>query len=104
MAFDPISGPVPRDEFAKLAAAPFGEALKVIKKYDPLWGLKEGEKLTWRVRASSRMHGTAYIEAATQEEADNLADDLSDASFDWECSKFSIDIDSVEIDPTRNGK
>ena len=46
---DPVSGPIPRDVFATLAAEPHGQALRIIQQYDPLYGRKEGEKLRWKV-------------------------------------------------------
>ena|SRR6185369_2183282 len=98
MAFDPVTGPISRSEFAELVAAPYGEATKRIRKYDPLYGRAPGEKVRYRVEASGRMVGTGYVEASSQEEADRLADELTDASFDWQDSGSGFDIILVELD------
>lgn len=96
MAHDPITGPLSRTEFAELVRAPHGYAKKVIRKHDPYYRLEPGEKVRFRVEASGRMRGMAYVEAQSQQEAEKLADALSDASFDWQGADF--DIIAVEID------
>lgn len=98
MQFDPVYGPIPKAEFAELVAAPYGEATKRIRKYDPFYKREEGEKIRFRVEATGRMHGVGYVEASNQEEADKLADELTDASFDWRDSSGGFDIVSVELD------
>lgn len=98
---DPITGPVPRAEFAEAVAAPAGGAAKIIRQYDPFFQRAEGEKIRWRIEAKSQMTGVAYVEAATQKEAEKLADDLDDAEFDW-TSRWGIDeIVSIEPDKQR---
>ncbi len=97
MARDPITGPISREEFKALVQAPFGEAVKVIRKYDPQFGRAEGEKFRWKVRGRCNSTVEAYVMAANQEEADKLADELTDAAFDY-CSDGEIEIDSVEPD------
>jgi hypothetical protein len=97
---DPVTGVMPKDEFAALTALPHGEAIKKVRQYDPLFGLKDGEKIRWKVEARADMRGTAYVQAASQEEANKLADKLSDAAFDWDTSDH-IEIDCVEPDVRR---
>lgn len=89
-------GPIPRDEFMKLVEAPFGEAIKRIRKWDPLYGRAKGEKIKWKVECRGELYGTAYVEAATQEEADKLADDLDCGAVDWGDGSSDFEIDSVE--------
>lgn len=98
MALDPITGPLTRAEFAELVNAPYGVAKKAIRKHDPYYRLEPGEKVRFRVEASGRMRGIAYVEATSQKEADKLADALSDASFDWQDSGCGFDIVTVEAD------
>jgi hypothetical protein len=98
MSHDPVTGPLSREEFVELITAPYGEATKIIRKHDPFYQREPGEKVRWRVEASGRMRGTAYIEAADQKEADKLANELNDASFDWRDGGDNFDILSVELD------
>ena len=98
MAHDPVTGPLSRDEFVELIAAPYGEATKIIRKHDPFYRREPGEKVRFRVEASGRMRGTGYVEASDQKEADKLANELNDASFDWQDSGGGFDIISVELD------
>jgi hypothetical protein len=95
---DRVTGPLSREEFAELIDAPYGEATKRIRKHDPFYRLGPGEKVRFRVEASGRMHGTAYVEASDQKEADKLADELGDASFNWQDNESGFDIISVELD------
>lgn len=98
MSHDPVTGPFTRQQFSEMVSAPYGEATKLIRKVDPLWGREEGEPVRWRVEASGRMRGTAYVKAATRKEADKLADELSDTDFDWGDGYGNFDILSVELD------
>lgn len=86
MKHDPISGPIPRHEFRKLATAPHGEALRVIRKHDPLFGREPGEKIKWRVEFERRARERGYgvVEAATLKEAQELAEKLKAREIDWE--------------------
>ena len=95
MAHDPVTGPLSRQEFAELVTVPYGEATKRIRKHDPFYQNGKGK---FRVKASGRMTGTAYVEASSQEEADKLADDLTDADFDWQDNGSGWDIIAVELD------
>lgn len=98
MPLDPVTGPMPREKLKELAAAPAGEAVKIIRQYDPQWGRAPGEKFAWevRVRRDGADTGVAYVEAASQEEADKLADDLDESEIDWDYSGDDFFITSVE--------
>lgn len=94
MALDPATGPIPREEFAKLIDAPFGAATKAIRKYDPLYARAPGEKITWtvRVEAMGRREGTVEIEAPDEKSAREKVCDLSgdDIEWDWDEDDFRI--------------
>ena len=87
MTDDPISGPIPRERLKELVEAPFGKAKEIIRQYDPLWGRVRGEKIEWlvRVERDGTNAGTASIKPANQEEANELADELTGADIDWDC-------------------
>jgi hypothetical protein len=97
MASDPSTGPIPKDKFMELVDAPFGEARKVIQKHDPQWGRAEGEKFRWvcEVQRTAGDGGKAYVMAASQEEADDLADDLSESDIHWDSWADDFEIISV---------
>jgi hypothetical protein len=101
---DPSTGPLDRETLKELAAAPFGEAAAVIRKYDPQWGRGLGEKFDWKVtvRRSGADRGTAIIKAANQEEADALADDLTEMEIDWDYDSDGFEVETVE--PAKVGK
>lgn len=82
----PSTGPIPPDEFKKLADAPFGAALKTIRKFDPLYGLPPGEKIKWRVTFEREItqEGEAYVMAASKEEAEKLADEIPESKICWD--------------------
>lgn len=100
---DKATGPIPRDEFASLVSAPYGAAEKAIRKYDPLWGRKPGEKLKWRVKFTREVTevGYATVEAESEKEAEELADKISDASISWDVEGWQDNgtIESVEVIP-----
>jgi hypothetical protein len=95
---DPVTGPMSREEFAAAVAAPFGHAAKAIQKHDPMWGRAPGEKFAWRVRVEREAldRGTATVMADSQEEADKLADKLSDTEIDWDYGSDGFVVISVE--------
>lgn len=96
---DPITGPIPREKFKEIASCPgAGKAREAIQQYDPLWGRQPGEKLEWKVRVerTGADRGTAYVKAAPQKEADDLADNLSSCEVDWDYADDDFDIISVE--------
>jgi hypothetical protein len=100
MANDPVTGPLSRKELQDAAAAPFGEARKIIRKHDPLWGLPAGEKIEWIVecRRTGRSDGTASVKASSQEEAEKLAEGLSDFDVDWDDDG---DFEIISVEPTK---
>lgn len=95
-AFDRSTGPIPREKFAALVDAPFGEAAKQIRKFDPLWGLAQGTKIKWRVECSGKLYGGAIVEASSEEEAMKLADKLTTNDVDWDNGSDDFEILSVE--------
>lgn len=100
MTPDPSTGPMPREEFAKLVSAPFGEARKAIRKYDPLYGRAPGEKITWTVRVEQmgRREGTVEVEAVDEKAAREKVHDLSGDDIEWDCDDDDFRIVSIKAD------
>lgn len=98
----PVFGPLPVAEWQAALAAPHGQATKIIRKYDPQWGRASGEKFEWTVKVerSGSSLGTATIKASSQEEANKIADALSEADIDWDDDDTGFEILSVE--PTKD--
>ena len=96
---DPSTGPLSREEFKKLVEAPHGQARREIQKVDPLFGRSPGEKIEWRVRCRADMHGTAFVKAATEQEAEALADELTSNDVDWDT--YSDDIEIWDVSPAK---
>jgi len=86
MSLDPVSGPVPREILKSLVDAPFGEALKTIRKYDPLYGRIEGEPVKWRVHFERELveSGSAIVEASSEKEALEIAELLDENDVSWD--------------------
>jgi len=86
MSLDPVSGPVPRDVLKSLVDAPFGAALKTIRKYDPLYGRVEGETIKWRVRFERELieTGSAVVDASSEKEAMEIAGLLDEGDVNWD--------------------
>lgn len=103
MKLDPVTGPLSRDELSELVKAPFGEAVKVIREYDPQYGRAPGEKYRWKIVARCEMEGTAYVMAADEKEANKLADDITDGAFDWD-APWSSDLEIVSVEPDKKSK
>lgn len=103
MKHDPVTGPLSRAEFQKLVTAPHGEAVKVIKKFDPLYGLEPGEPIEWWVTFKRSMvteTGRAVVKAATLQEAQKLAEELKANDIDWEPDYRSGDCGEItELEP-----
>lgn len=100
-AVDPVSGPLSREELRALAAAPHGQAVKVIRKHDPLFGRQEGEKIEWSVEYTAEIKGYATVMATSLKEAEKEADNLEVANISWHEFEISnSDISDVEVKPT----
>lgn len=87
---DPVTGPIPREKFAEIVNAPFGYATKAIRKYDPFYGRKEGEKFKWAVRFTREVEeeGWGYVEAETEEEAIELGQALKEKDLTWDVGSY----------------
>ncbi|MCK1445396.1 hypothetical protein IVB43_23715 [Bradyrhizobium sp. 48] len=88
MKLDPVTGPVPREKFSELVEAPHGQAVRMIRRYDPYYGRKEGEPFKWAVRFTREIEeeGYGYVEAATEEEAEELGRQLKEKDLTWDVS------------------
>jgi hypothetical protein len=102
---DPVTGPLSREEFAALVAAPYGAAANAIRKHDPLYGIKEdGEPIKWEVYATRRAteEGYAEVAASSIEEALELAGKLKSSAFSWDCGHVYDDAPNIqEVTPKR---
>ncbi len=100
---DKSTGPIPRDVFAEIVAAPHGKARDMIRKYDPLWGRVEGEPIKYRARFTRRARevGYATVEASSEKEAETLANLLDTSTIDWQPDDFDEEgeLDYVEVVP-----
>lgn len=101
MPHDPSTGPIPRDVFASLANAPFGKALETIRQYDPLHARAEGEPIKWRVILRRKMweRGTVIVEAASETEAESMADEISCNQIDWSFSHSEDEREIIAAEP-----
>lgn len=97
---DPVTGPISREQFAELVAAPFGKAIEAIREYAPQYGRAPGEKFRWKITARCEMEGVAYIMAADEKEANKIADDITDGEFDWD-APFTNDLDIISVEPDK---
>lgn len=100
---DKSTGPIPRDVFAEIVAAPHGKARDMIRKYDPLWGRVEGEPVKWRAHFTRRTRevGYATVEASSEKEAEKIAALLDTSTIDWQPddSDEEGELDYVEAIP-----
>ncbi len=87
MKHDPSTGPMPREQFLALAAAPHGAATKAIRKYDPFWGLAPGAKIDWLVTYSKEVNGYATVRAASQQEAETLGKSVPTEDIEYDLSE-----------------
>lgn len=94
-------GPLSDDEIAALSVCPFGEAKKIIRKHDPLYGLEPGQKIKWAVKLTRTVEeeGYATVEAASKEQAEKLANNLKDTDIDWHANCWGDDGDIQSIEP-----
>lgn len=97
---DPVTGPIPREEFKKLVDAPYGEALRRIRKHDPLYGRPPGEKFKWACTFTREVteEGVGYVMAESEEEAEEMAGKLKESDLHWDVSDRygSMVLDSVD--------
>ena len=95
-------GPLSPAEFQEAVDAPYGKATAILRRHDPMWGrfANEGDKIKWRVRFQQTvtMGATSYVEAATEEEAEALAELIpaKDLRFDEFISDDDGELISVE--------
>ena len=94
----PSTGPLTPEELKELAGEPFGAGLKAIRKHDPLYGRKEGERFRWRVRLSAHAWADATVMAADEEEALRAAYLLDESEIEY--NEFgNHEVESVEPEP-----
>jgi hypothetical protein len=94
---DPSTGPITREQFKRIVDAPFGAAGEMIRKYDPLWGLKPGEKMEWEVTVQRMQQGTVIVKAATEEEAQNMAGEVNESDVNWDSRDDEMEVVEVRL-------
>jgi len=91
-------GPLTKEQFQEAVDAPYGRAGDILRKGDPLWGrgFPDGEVKRWKVTYHQQvtMAATKYVEAASEKEAEAIADTISDDTLTFD--RF-VDADSSEI-------
>lgn len=82
-------GPVPKHEFERAKKAPYGQAARILRKYDPMFGLVENaENLKYFSVSVSRIiekddHAIVKVRATTEDAARELVDKMDWTNFDW---------------------
>lgn len=99
----PSFGIIPPDEFAKAVSAPHGEAGKIIRQYDPLWGLggngkKYKVKCTQYHTVKTLQECTVEVEAADEQGARKLIHGMDDSEFKWRDRYDDEEDDDFEIE------
>jgi hypothetical protein len=96
----PSFGPVPPNEFAEAQRAPFGQATKILRKYDPLFGrVGPGPTKTFRISVRKRVYRTdsasVEVEATDEAQARDLIDEMDWNKFSWDegCDEDDDDCD-----------
>ena len=92
------TGPLTSEELKELASEPFGAGLKAIRKHDPLYGRKEGERFKWRVTLSARAWADATVMAADEEDARREAELLDESEIEYKEFGNHV-VESVEPEP-----
>ena len=90
-----ITGVVTSEQLKEFAALPFGEAADRIRRYDPMWGLPEGELIDWQITAYATVRGIATIKAKNEQEAVQIAYNISPGEIDWDHSFDDFEIDEI---------
>ena len=92
------------EEAWRKARADSNEAHKLlVKTTQKLKEMIDGEKFEWEIQIRRRGadRGVAYVKASSQEEADKLAEDLTECEIEWDCDPDDFTIESVE--PSKPG-
>lgn len=87
--FDPIYGAVPKAVFLEaMNTVGEGQAAKIIKKYEPRFGLKEGQLAKYKVQVERtiRRRDTAevVVDAKDEDDAEKVANAMDWDEFDWD--------------------
>jgi hypothetical protein len=96
-------GPLSDEEIQAAINAPFGGAADILRKHDPMWGkfLSTGDKIRWKVTLHQQvtMQATTYVEAETEEEAEELAAMIDSAKLTFDTFVDSDDGEVIEAVP-----
>lgn len=100
----PSFGPVPVEKFLEAQKAPAGNATKILRQYDPLFGMVQGGgklktfSVTVTRRVCSKQWSKREIEAESKEQAEKLLDAMDWDTFNWSDGYGSEDTDDYEVD------
>lgn len=100
----PISGPISPDELKSLADLPYGQATIELRKHDPLYGVKPGQKIEWIVRVSceTKMEGYVTVKADSEEEAIRKAERVPASTIDWNFSGYDDEeVEACHAEPKK---
>jgi len=81
-------GPLKAEDIQAMRDAPAGEAVKIIRKYDPAWGYG-GENQKFLIKFERVLVETTYekaeveIAASSKEQAEKLAEEHKEDDLDW---------------------
>lgn len=94
--FHPSFGPIPEDEFRAAIEMPSGMAAKVIRKYDPRFGLnKDGQVKTFVVKVEKiievrrRDSAEVKVDAVDEDEAREIVQGKDWDDFKWREGHYS---------------
>jgi hypothetical protein len=97
----PATGPISPEELQRIASLPYGHAQHELQKHDPLWGKLSrdddapAKPIKWKVFVTQQvtMEAYAHVEAATEEDALEIARTMREGEFSWDFNSS----DSVEV-------
>lgn len=104
-------GCLPEIEFQKAMAAPFGGAMKIIQRFDPLWGI--GQKYPGRDAVKFEVQCTqkriveevafVKVEAYSQAHAEEIVRKMDHGRFDWdEDDEETDDFEIINVHKVKN--
>ena len=74
-------GLIPEQSFREAASAPHGQSVKILRKFDPLWGRGVGEKKEMLEKLTGDLSELQDQKEGLENEISALENDLSDAGF-----------------------
>lgn len=97
------SGPISPEELQRIAELPYGQAQRELRKHDPMYGVKPGDKIKFTVELVTHARLRAYttVEAESEEEAMKIAEKISPHNLDFEYDGDGRDdVEAVSASPS----